>query len=308
MINYGLSLTVAALGFALIGALGYMTARRTASRSRWAALTIFGHLSLLTSGALLVATAVHIHPAGPFSIHLHALHDGLAQVFACDLDLSCGIFTAGVVSFLVLASTFGIAQGSARLLLRKLSKLQDPNGLERLRALLPASTGNTEFLVVGDSEPDAFAFALLRADRGRLARATSVVVLTRGLMDLLEPDELEAAIAHELAHVRARDDRYLPYFRTLASIIFFDPVLRSLNRRVSRRHEFAADREAALQTGRPRALARALLKVYLHPHAPASAAGFAGESRSELLARIEALLEIEESWGRDGSPRPTNRC
>ncbi len=295
MINHGLALTAAALGFAVVGGIGYVTARRSSSHSRWAALTLFGHLSLFSAAALFVATTIHIHSILTFEIHVHALQESVASIFVCDLDLSCGILTAGLVVFLVFAATFGITQGSERLLLRQLSRRRDEVGLARLRATRPTPAAGVEFLVVCDPTPDAFAFALLRLDRKRLPRAVSIVVVTRGLVDLLEPEELRAAVAHELAHVRARDDRYLPYFRTLASLLFFDPLLRTLHRRVSRRHEFAADREAATRTCRPRDLARALLKVFLYGHPCPKASGFAGKSRSELLARIEVLIAMEEA-------------
>ncbi|GII81814.1 protease HtpX [Sphaerisporangium rufum] len=48
-----------------------------------------------------------------------------------------------------------------------------------------------------DPVPNAFTL-------GRSERHTTIVV-TRGLLDMLEPDELGAALAHEVAHIRHRD-------------------------------------------------------------------------------------------------------
>lgn len=107
--------------------------------------------------------------------------------------------------------------------------------------------------------------------------------LTQGLIDTLEPTELEAVIAHELAHVAHRDasvmtvvglpgsalllglrvPAYAPWPLTagawLAGLV---GLVASIGTNVLSRHrELAADRAAARMTGRPAALASALRKV-----------------------------------------------
>ncbi len=126
---------------------------------------------------------------------------------------------------------------------------------------------------------------------GRSKKATTVCA-TRGILELLEPAELEGVMAHELTHVVNRDVLVMTlasFFATLASTIaqfalFFGGgygnseeegdimivVLVSvlvyaisflLLRALSRYREFAADRGSAVLTGRPSALASALLKI-----------------------------------------------
>ena len=306
MMNVGLGVLVAAVAMALFGVVGYATARRSTSRSRGAALTIFGHGTLVSSAILFTSMIFHVHSTVPLSIHIHPADEAMASIFECDLDVSCVMLTIGLITFLVLSATFLIAQLSVRMLRHRLLRNAQPDAAERLRRMLGDVPG-AELIVVREPAPDAFSFALLRADRRRIAGVASVVVVTEGLVNLLEPEELRAVVGHELAHVQARDDRYLPFFRTLSALMFFDPVLRALHRRVSRRHEFEADRVAAERTGRPLDLARALLKVYINDRPAFSAAvGFASRTRSELLERIDALIALEarrkETIRRGGRP------
>ncbi|AKU06294.1 MULTISPECIES: zinc metalloprotease HtpX [Haloferax] len=130
--------------------------------------------------------------------------------------------------------------------------------------------------------PNAFA-------TGR-SQKSSAVCVTTGLMDTLDDDELEGVIAHELAHVKNRDVMVMTIASFLSSIAFLivrwgwffggddnrqnAPVIVAilaslavwiisylLIRALSRYREYAADRGAAVITGRPSALASALLKI-----------------------------------------------
>jgi heat shock protein HtpX len=124
------------------------------------------------------------------------------------------------------------------------------------------------------------------------SQKSATVCATRGILELLSPAELEGVMAHELTHVINRDVMVMTlasFFATLASLIaqfalFFGGgygnqeeeqdimivVLVSvvvyavsfvLLRTLSRYREFAADRGSAVLTGRPSALASALLKI-----------------------------------------------
>ncbi len=143
-------------------------------------------------------------------------------------------------------------------------------------------------IAVADTEmPNAFAI-------GRSPKSATVCATT-GIMDLLSPGELEGVMAHELTHVQNRDVMVMTiasFFATVASYIvqfgfFFGGgfgnddendggpgvlvlVLVSaavyavsfvLMQALSRYREFAADRGSAVITGRPSALASALVKI-----------------------------------------------
>jgi heat shock protein HtpX len=136
------------------------------------------------------------------------------------------------------------------------------------------------------SMPNAFAM-------GR-SQKSATVCATRGILELLSPAELEGVMAHELTHVVNRDVMVMTlasFFATLAALIlqfsfFFGggfgggnreeesaieyvilvsmvvyAVSFLLLRALSRYREFAADRGSAVLTGRPSALASALLKI-----------------------------------------------
>src|SRR5918911_5018704 len=132
------------------------------------------------------------------------------------------------------------------------------------------------------------AFALGRSPK------SATVCATTGIMEILSPAELEGVMAHELTHVANRDVLVMTlagFFATIAAYIvqfgfffggggsygddddnpsFMVLLLVSLvvyvvsfllMQALSRYREFAADRGAALITGRPSALSSALLKI-----------------------------------------------
>jgi len=131
--------------------------------------------------------------------------------------------------------------------------------------------------------PNAFA-------TGR-SKKSSTVCVTTGLLRSLDQEELEGVIAHELAHVKNRDVMVMTIASFLATIAMF--ILRwgwlfgggrnrqggaqvfvaiiaslvvwivsfLLIRALSRYREYAADRGAAVITGKPSALASALMTI-----------------------------------------------
>jgi len=141
-------------------------------------------------------------------------------------------------------------------------------------------------IAVADSRtPNAFA-------TGR-SQDNAAVAVTTGIVDLLDDEELEGVLAHELAHIKNRDVMVMTIASFLSTIAFlvvrwgwlfsggrsrggqqqvpvFVAILFSLVvwilsflliRALSRYREFAADRGGASITGRPAALATALMKI-----------------------------------------------
>ncbi|MEV8632561.1 M48 family metalloprotease [Streptosporangium sp. NPDC051023] len=141
-----------------------------------------------------------------------------------------------------------------------------------------------------DAVPNAFTV-------GRSRRHTTVVV-TSGLLRTLEPDELTAVLAHEVAHIRHRDVAVMTLASSFAialawvgrstgrafvyapgelfeagvlgvAIVLVGACAALLGalaqlplRALSRYRELAADHGAAVQLGQPALLASALLKVH----------------------------------------------
>jgi heat shock protein HtpX len=153
------------------------------------------------------------------------------------------------------------------------------------RLCLQADLPKPKVAVAQTSMPNAFAI-------GRSPKKATVCATT-GIMDILSPAELEGVMAHELTHVGNRDVMVMTiasFFATIASYIvqfgfFFGgssddddsgPGILALIaisalvyvisflliQALSRYREFAADRGGAILTGRPSALASALLRIH----------------------------------------------
>jgi heat shock protein HtpX len=191
-----------------------------------------------------------------------------------------------VAVVLLLVQLFGSDKiAMATLGVKEVSPAQEPelHGIVE-RLCVQADLPKPRVCVMETSMPNAFAM-------GRSQKSTTVCA-TRGILDLLEPAELEGVMAHELTHVINRDVMVMTlasFFASLASLILqfafffgggygnreeeediFVVILVSmavyavsflLLRALSRYREFAADRGGAVLTGRPSALASALLKI-----------------------------------------------
>jgi Zn-dependent protease with chaperone function len=96
-----------------------------------------------------------------------------------------------------------------------------------------------------------------------------VVVISRGALDLLDAEELRAALAHELAHVARRDPAASWALMAARGVLFFNPVAQVVARALARDAEWRADEHAG---GDRLALASALVKLHRAGQlAPASA-------------------------------------
>jgi heat shock protein HtpX len=161
---------------------------------------------------------------------------------------------------------------------------QEAPGLHAMieRLCIQADLPKPRIAVADTHVPNAFAC-------GR-SQKSATVCATTGIMSVLSPSELEGVMAHELTHVKNRDVLVMTiasFFASLAAIIlqfgfFFgggddddNPsilivllvsfvvyiVSFFLMLALSRYREFAADRGAAIITGRPSALSSALVKI-----------------------------------------------
>lgn len=120
-----------------------------------------------------------------------------------------------------------------------------------------------------------------------------VIVLDAGLASMLDQDELEGVLAHELAHVRRRDNLLAWGVGTLRDAMFFVPGVAWAARLLMREREVMADRRAVAATGRPGALAAGLLKVLeTEPGRSATCAAFAPSTG--IVERIGLLVEAPE--------------
>ena len=200
---------------------------------------------------------------------------------------------AGVVTMVVIIGALSLAQlfFSDKLALAAVgAKVVTPDQAPGLHAMverlcIQADLPKPKIAVADTDVPNAFA-------TGR-SQKNAVVCATTGIMNILEPHELEGVMAHELTHVKNRDVMVLTiasFFASIAGLItqfgfffggfggndddngpgFAVVLLVSfavyvisffLMLALSRYREFGADRGSAIITGRPSALASALMKL-----------------------------------------------
>jgi heat shock protein HtpX len=212
----------------------------------------------------------------------------LGVLFAVGASAVTLVAVALVLLVLQLFTSDKIAM--ATLGVKEVSPEQEPElhgVIERL--CVQANLPKPRVCVMETPMPNAFAM-------GRSQKAASVTA-TRGLLELLSTPELEGVIGHELTHVINRDVMVMTvasFFATLAALItqfalFFgggfgggygrnqeeeegivavllvSVLVYALSflllRALSRYREYSADRGSAVLTGRPSALASALLKI-----------------------------------------------
>lgn len=155
---------------------------------------------------------------------------------------------------------------------------------------------------VGDGSAPAFTVGLWRP----------VLVLARGLVESLDDQELEAVVAHEMAHIAAGDHRRKWLLVTLRDILLFTGLSGAAWRRVEAAMEEAADRRAVAIAVEPLALAGALLKARRlavssrrggDRRRPLAADNFAPSLAADaVIARVERLVLSQAPGAGGGSP------
>ena len=83
--------------------------------------------------------------------------------------------------------------------------------------------------------------------------------MSQGALDLLDPEELRAALRHELAHLERHDPAISWAVMAARALLFFNPVAQVSARGLARDAEWLADERAG---GDRLALASALIKLH----------------------------------------------
>jgi bla regulator protein BlaR1 len=115
------------------------------------------------------------------------------------------------------------------------------------------------------------------------------LLLPEGITERLTPEQWKAVVAHELCHVRRRDNLVGLMQMFVETVFWFHPLTRWIGQQMFLERERACDEEVVKLGNEPRVYARGILKVcelYLESPVPC----VAGVSGSNLRMRIEAIL------------------
>lgn len=118
------------------------------------------------------------------------------------------------------------------------------------------------------------------------------LVISQGLIAILEPEQLEAVLAHEAAHVHYRDTFWFFFFGWLRSVTSWLPNTETLWQELLLLREIRADLQAA-QTVDALVLAESLLLVAQAPRKSPlcfCATLYSGLNGDRLSQRIDALI------------------
>jgi len=91
------------------------------------------------------------------------------------------------------------------------------------------------------------------------------VIVSRGILTLLDREELESVVLHELMHLKNHDAEFKVFSRVFSRVMFFDPFSKFFDPALHREREYLADTMSGRTTGRPASLASALLKLSKNP-------------------------------------------
>jgi beta-lactamase regulating signal transducer with metallopeptidase domain len=187
-------------------------------------------------------------------------------------------------------------------------------GVRRLRALRAGGPSGTRAQHVAERRLAVLAARLGVSPAPALRWSTAVaapmvvgarrptIVVPASLAAALAPDELDAVLLHELAHVRRRDAAANLAQCVVEAALWVHPAVWLLSDAVRAEREHCCDREAVRVSGAPVALARALVR--LHEAAatatPALAVAWGG---GELTRRVEELVLARPAAGALGRGR-----
>ncbi len=117
-----------------------------------------------------------------------------------------------------------------------------------------------------------------------------VILLPHGITARLSAVEMNAIVAHEICHLRRRDNLLAATHMLVEALFWFHPLIWWLGARLNEERERACD-EAVLATGlTPDIYAESILKVcQFYLHSPLDCA--AGISGADLKTRMETIME-----------------
>jgi uncharacterized protein (TIGR03435 family) len=127
------------------------------------------------------------------------------------------------------------------------------------------------------------------AEPGVFGVRRPTLLLPAGISDRLTPPQLKAIVAHELCHIRRRDNLATAIHMGVEALFWFYPLVWWLGARLMEERERACDEEVLLTGSEPQAYAEGILKIcelYLESPLPC----VSGVTGANLRKRIEEIM------------------
>jgi bla regulator protein blaR1 len=123
-----------------------------------------------------------------------------------------------------------------------------------------------------------------------------ILLLPEGIFDRLTSAQLQAVIAHELCHVRHRDNLVASIHMFVETVFWFHPLVWWIGKRMVEERERACDEEVLREFGEPKVYAEGILSVCkLYVESPLACVS--GVTGSNLKKRIEAIMTDRVALG-----------
>ena len=142
------------------------------------------------------------------------------------------------------------------------------------------------------SQPVLATYKSLKPYAATLFWKEPVILLSSWMLEKLDAEQLEAVIAHELAHIQRKDNLMVSVGGILKDVLFFLPTMQKTWHKFLIDLETAADDVAVLVTGKPAVLASAIVRVHQEqPEMPfAYGISYFTPDYQQIEARVERLL------------------
>jgi lipopolysaccharide transport protein LptA len=275
VVNHLWQSTLFAAGAALLAHL----LRHNAAKLRYA-LWLTASLKFLIPFALLTALGAHIslHHVAAAPRPLVVLIDKIAEPLVTP-TISEGVSPSGLVSESTVLTVLAVIWTCGALAVfvswfKRWRRIQ--------RALHASIPVHIHFPI-----PVRSSTSLL--EPGIVGLLRPVLLIPDGIEGRLSADQLRAVLAHELCHVRRRDNLTAAFHMVVEALLWFYPLVWWLGARLVAERERACDEEVLLSGTDPGAYAEGILRVCQHfLESPLICA--AGVSGSNLKTRIEAIM------------------
>jgi len=119
-----------------------------------------------------------------------------------------------------------------------------------------------------------------------------VLLFPEGIAERLTASELETVLAHELCHVRRRDNLFAAIHLVVEAVFWFHPLVWWISARLVEEREQACDEEVLSRGSHPEIYADAILNVCrFYVQSPlAGASGVSEVSGASIRRRVEAIM------------------